>query len=185
MGFMGFTDREIFSLLHGMGMGALLLVVFPVVLGGLWFLRPEWVTGEVVKRYLAFLKIGAWIVSISAWLTVIIGSYVPYPWYRANPPAGAGPLIGLDTSNYPRSYLLADPHLAFWHNFGMEWKEHLGWIVPILTTTVAFLVTYYSIRLMDEPKVRKAAIVLFTIAFIAAAISGFLGALITKLAPVR
>lgn len=26
-----------------------------------------------------------------------------------------------------------------WHDFGMEWKEHVGWLVPLLLTAVAFL----------------------------------------------
>jgi VIT1/CCC1 family predicted Fe2+/Mn2+ transporter len=86
---------------------------------------------------------------------------------------------------FPRSYLLANPHLAEWHSFGMEWKEHVAWAAPILATAAAFLVLYYGPRLVREPKARWAALVLLTMGFGAAAIAGALGALITKAAPVR
>ncbi len=33
-------------------------------------------------------------------------------------------------------WLLASVHLAEWHTFGMEWKEHIAWLSPIFATTV-------------------------------------------------
>ena len=39
-----------------------------------------------------------------AWLTVLSGAYIIYPWYRAAPPQGTTDLTG-----YPRSLLLWKP----------------------------------------------------------------------------
>ena len=66
----------------------------------------------------------------------------------------------------------------------MEWKEHIAWISPILATVVAFIVLYYGVRLVKHERARKAALLLFVLAFVMAAIAGGLGALITKTSPV-
>jgi len=185
MDFMGFTVRESITILHGMVMGGIVLLVFPVVLAGLWCLRPEWITSEGSKKHLCFIKVGTWIISIFSWLTVIIGSYFPYAWYRLKPPGGAHLTSGLDLTKYPAAYLLGHPNLTAWEEVAMEWKEHAGWIVPILATTVAFLVMYYNSRLFEQPKLRNALFTLLSIAFVVAVMCGLLGALITKIAPVR
>jgi len=114
-----------------------------------------------------------------AWLTVITGTYIVYPWYRAKPPTGA------DLKQFPRYYLLANPDLAEWHKFGMEWKEHVAWLSPILATAVAYVVIRYGSKLAHEEKIRQALIVLFLIAFLAAGVAGLFGAFINKVAPIR
>ncbi len=81
--------------------------------------------------------------------------------------------------------MLANPNLAEWHNFGMEWKEHVAWFAPILATVVAFVVLRYGKRLADYPFLRKTLIVTFVLAFGAAAVAGLMGALITKAAPIH
>ena len=80
-------------------------------------------------------------------------------------------------------YLTEHPNLAAWHNFGMEWKEHVAWLSPMLATAVAYVVLRYGLRLSEAPEVRRAMIVLFSLAFIAAGVAGLFGALITKVAP--
>ena len=45
---------------------------------------------------------------------MITGSWVVYPWYRAKGPGS------------PKSILLANPATKDWHNFAMEWKEHVA-----------------------------------------------------------
>jgi hypothetical protein len=67
----------------------------------------------------------------------------------------------------------------------MEWKEHIAWSAPILATAVAFIVTWYGRRLAHDDRVRNATIVLFVLAFAAAAVAGILGAFITKSAPLQ
>lgn len=175
---MSFTDREFWTVIHGMGLGAVFLLAFAGGLAGLWSFRPEFATQAGLRERLRRLLWGTWIMAGIAWLTVLSGTYKVYPWYRAAPPEGA------DLDDYPRSYLLSQEHLAGWHTFGMEWKEHVAWIAPILATAVAFVVLRYRMRLADDPVLRRACIVLFTIAFLAAAVSGVFGALITKAAPI-
>ena len=85
---------------------------------------------------------------------------------------------------FPRSFLLADEKLAEWHHFGMEWKEHVAWIAPFLATAVAFAVIYYGVQLARRGDIRRALMILFTLAFAAAGVAGLFGAFITKAAPV-
>lgn len=176
---MGFTVREILTIIHGMVLGGLLLLVFSGVLAGLWSLRRYGSIEVAVARHFRALIIGMVIITALAWLTVITGSYLPYPWYRATPPPNA------DLSQFPMAHLLANPRLAFWEDYGIEWKEHLAWFAPILMTAATFIIIRYREKLFDKKNILKAAMVFLSIAFIAAAISGILGALVTKIAPVR
>jgi hypothetical protein len=116
--------------------------------------------------------------AITAWLTVITGTYIVYPWYRAKP------IADVNLSQFPRSLLLSDPNTSGWHTFGMEWKEHVCWLAPILATAVAYIVTIYGVKLAQEKKLRTALLILLTIAFITAGIAGLFGAFITKAAPI-
>jgi len=173
------TTREFWTVIHGMILGALFLLAFAGGLAGLYSLRPEWVTVSGINERLRRLDIGTWVMAIVAWLTVITGTYIVYPWYRAAPPEGL-----TDLSDYPRYFLLSVPELAAWHTFGMEWKEHVAWFSPILATAVAFVVWRYGDQIAQNPKLRNALIVLFVLAFAAAGIAGLFGAFITKAAPI-
>ena len=77
-----------------------------------------------------------------------------------------------------------DPNLEDWHKFGMEWKEHVAWLAPILATAVAFIVLRYGVQLANEPRLRRVLLVLFSLAFLCAAVAGLFGAFITKTAPI-
>ncbi len=176
---MSLTWRELWGIIHGMGLGAIFLLAFAGGLAGLWSLRPELVTAEGVKERLARLRVGTWVMAAVAWLTVFTGTYIVYPWYRAKPPAGA------DLALYPRALLLSDPSTAGWHRFGMEWKEHIAWLSPILATAVAYVVTRYGPELVHHPRLRRVLMALFATAFATAAVAGLFGAFITKVAPVR
>jgi hypothetical protein len=177
---MGISLREAWSIIHGVGFGAALILLFPVVIAGLFILGKGWIDEKMRLGYLKVLAAGAWTAAVLAWLTDIVGSYIPYVWYRARPPQGTTSLL-----DYPRSYLLSVPHLAAWESFGMEWKEHLGWIVPILCTASAYIISTYGMRLINDTKLRKTVMMLLIIAFVASVITGLLAVFITKLAPVR
>jgi hypothetical protein len=176
---MEMTSREIWTLIHGMGLGAVFLLAFAGGLAGLYSLRPELLTVTGMRERLTRLVAGTWLMALAAWGTVITGTYIVYPWYRARPPEGANLL------DFPRYYLLDNPNLAAWHTFGMEWKEHVAWFSPILATVVAFIVLRYGKRLAQMPYLRNAVIITFILAFSAAGIAGLYGALITKAAPIR
>ncbi len=170
---MSFTDREWWGLIHGMVLGAVFLLAFAGGLADLYGLRTALVTGTGVVERMRRLKIGVTAMAVAAWGTVITGTWVVYPWYREKVP------------DSPRSQLLADPDTADWHKFGMEWKEHIAWISPILATVVAFIVLYYGNTLIRHNRVRRTTMLLFVLAFAFAAIAGAFGALITKVAPVQ
>ena len=169
---MSFTDRELWTLIHGMGFGALFLLAFGGGLAGLYSLRPELVTAAGVTERVRRLKVGVVAMAVAAWGTVITGTWVVYPWYRDPAPTS------------PRSILLADESLADWHHFGMEWKEHVAWLSPLLATAVAFIVVYYGTGLVRNARLRRIVMVMFILAFAFAAFAGAFGALITKAAPI-
>lgn len=173
------TTRELWGLIHGMGLGGLFLLAFAGGLAGLYSLRPNLVTSAGIQERLTRLNLGTWGMAIIAWLTVLTGTYVVYPWYRAKPPADA-----TDLTDFPRYYLLANDHLASLHTFAMEWKEHVAWFSPLLAMVVAFIVYRYRERVAEDVFLRRALIATFLLAFVAAAIAGFFGALITKAAPI-
>lgn len=170
---MHLTDREWWGLIHGMGFGALFLLAFAGGLAGLYSLRAGLVTPQGIVERMRRLKIGVVAMAVAAWGTVLTGTFVVYPWYRDS------------AKTSPKSILVADPNTADWHEFGMEWKEHIAWLSPILATTVAFIVVYYGTNLIRHDRVRKTAMILLVLAFGFAAVAGALGALITKVAPVH
>ncbi|MGP4050419.1 hypothetical protein [Streptomyces sp. 2A115] len=170
---LSFTNREWWTVIHGMGLGAVFLLAFAGGLAELYSLKPALMTREGVVKRMRRVRIGVTAMAVTAWATVITGTWVVYPWYREKIPTSA------------RSQLLADPDTADWHEFGMEWKEHIAWLSPILATAVAFIVWYYGPGLIRHNRVRHTTIGLFVLAFLFAAIAGALGAFITKVAPVQ
>ncbi len=181
---MELTDRELFTVLHGLVLGTLFLLAFGGGLAGLYSLRERLLTAEGVQERMPRLLVGTWVMAIVAWLTVLTGTFIAYPWYRATPPAGTDLKDPAALIDFPRFLLLAQEKTAGWHSFGMEWKEHVAWIAPFLATAVAFAVVYYGPQLMRRVDVRRAVLVFFVLAFAAAGVAGLFGAFITKAAPV-
>ena len=175
---MQLTDRELWAVIHGLVLGTLFLLAFAGGLAGLWSLKARYLTAEGVAERSPRLLIGTWVMAIVAWLTVYTGTWIVYPWYRAPAPEGA------DLTGFPRNFLLANPNLSAWHTFGMEWKEHVAWIAPMLATSVAFVILYYGVQLVRRQELRWPLIVAFSLAFGTAGIAGLFGAFITKAAPI-
>jgi uncharacterized BrkB/YihY/UPF0761 family membrane protein len=169
---MDLSNREFWALVHGVLLGGAFLLAFSGGLAGFYSLRPELVAGEAIHERMRRLTIGTTTMAALVWLTVISGTWIVYPWYRE------------DTAESPRSLLLANPDTEDWHEFAMEWKEHIAWIAPMLATAAAFIVLYYRDDLIKNQKARKIAMGCFVAAFGIAVIAGLLGALITKKAPV-
>ena len=168
---MELTAKEFWTVVHGMVLGAVYLLAFAGGFAGLWSLTPVLITAQGVKERLRRLYIGTWTMATTCWLTVITGTYIVYPWYRDK------------AATSPRSILLSSPKTSEWHTFGMEWKEHVAWLAPILATAVAFIVSYYGAQLAEKPKIRRTALILFCMAFFAAAAAGLFGAFINKVVP--
>ena len=117
------------------------------------------------------------VLALAAWTTVLTGTWLVYTWYRAVPPANAS------TVAFPKAWLVERSDLAFWHEFGMEWKEHIGWLAPILATAVAVMAIRHRSVLRTDWRARRLAAGLFALAFVTALVAAALGAVINKVAP--
>lgn len=171
--------HELWTVVHGMVFGFLFLLGFAGALYSIYIMKPEWMTNEGVNVNVRNIRIFLWILAGAVWLAVFSGAFIVYPWYRAVPPDGTTQL-----ANFPKFLLLANESTAFWHNFGMEWKEHIAFVAPFAATMVAFMVQYYGAALTKKTEVRRYVMIFFIIAFAAAAVAGVFGAFITKAAPV-
>jgi hypothetical protein len=174
------NSHEVWMAVHGMVFGFIFLLGFSGALYAIYSMKAEWLTVEGMTRTVNNVKVYLWALAISAWVAVFTGAYIVYPWYRATPPSGT-----TDLTNFPKALLVANPSLAFWHNFGMEWKEHVAFLAPIAATVVAFIVSYYGPQLARKVGERRAVMVFFILAFVTAAAAGVFGAFITKAAPVH
>jgi hypothetical protein len=118
--------------------------------------------------------------AVAAWATAITGTWLVYPGYRAEPPDPAAPAALID---YPKSSLVADPDTAIWHDFGMEWKEHVGWLVPILVTIVAYLAVRHRDLLTRNRTMRRLAVGLLVVSIAGTVVAAGFGAVINAVAP--
>ena len=171
--------RELVTLLHGMGFGVLFMLAFSGAIGIIYAAGSvaggAWTAASVQNRLFRFYLVS---MACLCWLAVLSGTYIVYPWYRAAPPKGT-----TDLTHFPRNLLLASPDTAGWHQFGMEWKEHVSWLPPIAMTMVAYVFIKYGPQLGRHRQVRNAVIGFSAAAFLATAVSGGFGALITTRAP--
>jgi hypothetical protein len=190
---MELNSRELWTVIHGLVLGTLFLLAFAGGMAGLWSLRPGLLTTAGIKERMTRLYVGVWVMAAAAWGAVITGTWIVYPWYRVNLStvgedayAGCVDAILPSATCSPRDFLKSDVSgaTAEWHAFGMEWKEHVTWIAPILATAAAFLVVYYGPRLIARPWLRTAVIVMFVGAFAAAVVGGAFGAFLNKVAPI-
>lgn len=164
------THHEFWNVLHGMVFGGVFLLAFAGGLEALYGLRPDALSGKGLRGRVSRMRVGVVAMAVTAWAAVLTGTWVVYPWYREPGPASS------------KSVLLSKASTAGWHEFGMEWKEHIAWISPILASVVAFVVVYYGTSLMLHDRIRKTVMALFVLAFLSAAVAGALGALINKAA---
>jgi hypothetical protein len=174
------TVRDLMTVVHGMGFGALFMLAFSGAIGVIYATAvagTRWEPGPRDSRMFRFYLIS---MAAFAWLTVISGTYIVYPWYRAIPPAGTTDLTG-----FPQRLLLSSPTTAGWHDLGMEWKEHIAWLTPIAMTMVAYVFIKYGPRLALLRDMRKAVLGFVVIAFVATGVAGAFGAFLNKYAPVR
>ena len=175
-----FSQRSILTMVHGMALGGGALVGLCVALFALRAMRSAAgsdVVAEHQARYLAWLLV---LTAALLWLSVLAGTYVVFPPYRATPPAGV-----VDLSQYPRSLLLANVETAWLHAFGMESKEHMPWIASMLATAVAFVSVRYRSALLRDAPLRGMAMILLAVSFALVAFVGLMGVFIDKVAPLH
>jgi hypothetical protein len=175
-----FSERSIWTMLHGIGFGGAALLALAATLFALYLMRSRAAVAlgaEDFSRPIAQLTT---VTAVMLWLTSLVGTYIVFPPYRASPPEGA-----TDLSAYPRSLILGNPDTAWLHAFAMETKEHLPWIATMLATAVAFAAWRYRAALLRDPRLRRMTATLLVICFVIVAYVSLLGVFVNKVAPVQ
>jgi hypothetical protein len=172
-----FSERSIWTMAHGIGLGGAALLALAAALFYLYAARPVPApTGhETGARAFAMITVFS---AVMLWLTVIIGTYVIFPPYRATPPAGTP-----DLSQFPRAFVLANPSTAWLHAFAMEIKEHMPWVASMLTTAVAFIAVRSRGTALANPAMRQMAFALLAVSFTVVTLVSLLGVFVNKVAP--
>jgi hypothetical protein len=177
---MEITTRGLLTLIHGMGFGALYLMACSGALVEIYRCCHAQTGPQNDDRHDLFLANYLTAMAAVAWLAVLSGTYIVYPWYRATPPAGTTDLAG-----FPQRLLMASPATAGWHSIGMEWKEHVAWLVPIAITMAAAVCRRYGGGLKSHRELRTAVLGFVWASLLAAGVAGFFGAMLNKNAPVQ
>jgi hypothetical protein len=164
-------------MVHGIGLGGAALLGLAAALFHLYATRPaqQTIDTDTGARTFATLTV---FTAVMLWLTVLVGTYIIFPPYRATPPPGT-----TDLSPFPRALVLASTSTAWLHAFAMEIKEHMPWIASILTTAAAFIAVRYPTGTPRNPSLRKAAFSLLAISFAIVAFVSLLGVFVNKVAP--
>jgi hypothetical protein len=172
-----FSERSIWTMVHGIVFGGAALLGLAVALFYLYAARPvpDPTGDETGSRAFAMVTVFS---AVMLWLTVIIGTYIIFPPYRATPPPGT-----TDLSQFPRALVLANPSTAWLHAFAMEIKEHVPWIASMLTTAVAFIAVRYPGTVFRNRPLRKMVLTMLAMAFVLVAGISLLGVFVNKVAP--
>jgi hypothetical protein len=172
-----FTQRSILTMVHGIGVGGAALMGLTAAMFYLYATRTSVAASPRESRALAAITS---FTAVMLWLTVLAGTYIIFPPYRATPPAGT-----IDLSQFPRSLLQASADTAWLHAFAMESKEHMPWIAAMLATAVAFVSTRYRSAVVADASLRNMAIALLAICFALVAFVSLMGVFVNKVAPLH
>lgn len=169
------SGRDLVTMIHGMLFGGLFLLAgFGAMVLAYRSLATR--EAELTDAGRRWERVYLLLMVALGWAAVLTGAYVVYPWYRAPLPPGAANL-----SAYPQRLLLSSPQTAGWHTLGMEWKEHVAWMAPMLMTAAAWVWLRYQGAEHRRVRVTVAAIALAAV--LATGIAAEFGALINKQAP--
>ena len=172
-----FSDRSIWTMVHGIGLGGGALLGLAAALFYLYAARPAPPSGAAEIESRAFATVTVF-TAVMLWLTVIVGTYIVFPPYRVTPPPGT-----TDLSEFPRALILSSPSTAWLHAFAMETKEHMPWIASMLTTAVAFIAVRYRRTALSNPAMRRMAFTLLGVSFAVVTFVSLLGVFVNKVAP--
>jgi hypothetical protein len=177
---MEITARALWTLIHGMGFGALYLLACSGALIEIYRFTtsPSPIGGTAGEE--RFIKLYLVAMALLAWSAVLTGAYVIYPWYRAALPPGS-----TDLALFPQRLLMSSRSTSGWHALGMEWKEHIAWFAPISITMAAFVFFKYGRDLKNHKQLRAGVLAFVLASFVSAGIAGFFGAMLDKYAPVQ
>ncbi len=174
-----FTDRSLWTMIHGIVLGGAALMALSAALFSLLTVPADGsaVASRDQLRPLARLTV---FIAVVLWLTVLGGTYIIFPPYRAAPPPGT-----TDLSQFPRFLLHANPGTVWLHSFAMESKEHIPWIAAMLATAVAFVCVRYRSSMLNDVYLRRMATTLLAICFVLVSFLALLGTFINKVAPLQ
>lgn len=175
-----FTERSIWTMIHGIALGGGALMGLSAALFSLRAMRTEGASDAASRnqsRYLVWLIV---FTAVVLWLTVLVGTYVTFPDYRATPPEGL-----TDLSQYPKALIQSKPGTTWLHSFAMETKEHMPWIAAMLSTAAAFIGVRYRSRLLSDAQLNRMATTLLAICFVLVSFMALLGVFINKVAPLE
>lgn len=175
-----FSERSVWTMIHGIVLGGGAMMALAAALFSVRAMRATGPSQEAAQDQSRYL---AWLVTVAAvalWMTVLIGTYVTFPPYRATPPAGL-----TDLSLYPRSLIQSNPGTVWLHAFAMEIKEHVPWIAAMLATAVAFVAARYRSRILTDTRLNGMVTTLLAISLALASIIGVLGIFVNKVAPLE
>ncbi len=175
-----FTERSLWTMVHGIVLGGGALIGLAAALFHLYAAGGSGAGRTATpqaSRALATLTV---VTAAMLWLTVLVGTYVVFPPYRATPPAGL-----TDLSQFPRSLIQSRAHTAWLHSFAMESKEHMPWIASMIATAVAFVAVRYRSALLGDASLRNMASILLAICFALVAFVSLLGVFVNKVAPLQ
>ena len=173
-----FTDRSLWTMMHGIVLSGAALMALTAAIFSLRMLYAGKASNTVTKiqsRYMVSLIV---FMATMLWLTVIVGTYVTFPPYRAVPPEGL-----TDLSMYPKAMLQANAGSIWLHSFAMETKEHVPWIASILATAEAFISVRYRSLMISDDKLNKLAIWILGICLLLVSYAALLGVFVNKIAP--
>ena len=176
-----FSGPSISTMLHGIVLGGGALLALFAALAFLYANRPSRDASAAEmpgsSRALTLLLAAA---AAALWLTVLGGTYIVFPIYRAPPPEGVTALAA-----YPRAFVLSDPSTAWLHSLGMEIKEHVPWMVAMITTAVAYVAARARERLWRDAELHATVTVLVGVCLALVSVASLLGVFVNKVAPVQ
>jgi hypothetical protein len=174
-----FSAESVWTMIHGVALGGGALMALAAALFVLFFMdaRAGVDAPAAHSQRVAGLTV---FIAAALWLTVIGGTYIVFPPYRAPPPEGLA-----DLSQYPRAFLLGSPETTWLHAFAMETKEHVPWIAAIFSTAAAFVSVRHRSRLLNDPMVRRLVTTLTATCFVLVSYVALLGVFVNKVAPLE
>lgn len=173
-----FTERSLWTMAHGIVLTGVAMMALSAALFALRTIHAGNVAEQAARiqsRHIAWLTI---VVAVMLWSTVLVGTYVIFPPYRAVPPEGLQ-----DLSMYPKALIQANPATDWLHSFAMETKEHVPWITAMLATAVAFVSVRYRAQLLLDSQVNRTATWLLGVCLALVSYVALLGVFVNKVAP--
>lgn len=175
-----FTDRSLWTMVHGIGLGGAALMGLAAALFYLYATRTSNGTQPFAPHGPRALAVLTVLTAVALWLTVLGGTYIVFPPYRATRPPGV-----TDLSEFPRSLIQASPDTAWLHSFAMESKEHMPWIAAMLATAVAMVCVRYRRKVLTDPPLRTMTTILLAICLGLVSFVSLMGIFVNKVAPLQ